>query len=90
MKFNDNYIPELGKSAAVDNLVIGVANKAAAIVRSTAPVDSGEYVDNVRVEVLHTANRVVAKVVADVEHAMVVESKHGTLARALRQVSTGG
>lgn len=89
MRFNDSFIPGLGKSGPVVAAVVGAANDLAQAVRSTAPVDSGDYVSKVRVEVKYTAHRVVARVVAGAEHAMVVESREGTLARALNSVSSG-
>ena len=89
MRFNDAFIPGLGKSGPVVAAVVGAANDLAQTVRSTAPVDSGDYVSKVRVEVKYTAHRVVARVVAGAEHSMVVESREGTLARALNSVSSG-
>lgn len=90
MRFNDSFIPGLGRSAPVIAMVVGEANDVARIVRSTAPVDSGDYVSKVRVEVRYTAHRVVARVVAGADHSMVVESREGTLVRALNAVSSGG
>jgi hypothetical protein len=87
--FNENYLPGLGKSAAVVALVMGKIEEAADIARSTAPVVTGEYRDSIRTEMTFTDYRVVGKVIADSDHAMIVESKHGTLARALRSVAGG-
>ena len=89
MKFNEGYFGQLAKSSKVENEVVDKAEKVADVVRRTAPVDTAEYVNNVRVEVEHTPHRVFARVVADVPHGMLVESKHGTMARALRSVSDG-
>lgn len=90
MKFNDNFIPELGNSPKVVALVTGVTSEVARIVRSTAPVDSGEYVDTVREELVRTPYRAVGKVIADCDHGMLVEAKYGTLARALNDVAGRG
>jgi hypothetical protein len=89
MKFNERYFDELGNSAPVVAETVAKAEQVANIVRATAPVDSGEYVENVRVEVEHTQHRVVAKVIADTDHGMIVESRYGTMARALRAVGDG-
>ena len=89
MKFNENAIPEIAKSATMKAAVVAAANEIAATVRATAPVDTGEYRSRVRVEVTESPYRPIAKVVVDVEHAMVVEAKHGTLARALRAATRG-
>lgn len=86
MKWNERYLPGLGTSAPVRALVSQKTEEAANIVRATAPVDSGEYVANVRTEIIATPYRVVGKVIVDVPHAMLVEGRHGTLRRALRRV----
>ncbi|TDW31021.1 HK97 gp10 family phage protein [Cryobacterium psychrophilum] len=89
MKFNDRYFDELGNSAQVERIVVGAAEDAAGVARSTAPVDSGEYRDSIHVEVDRAAHRVVAKVVASSDHSMLVESQTGNLSRALRSVTRG-
>jgi len=50
--------------------------------KASAPVDSGAYRDSIHVE-QDTTDRAVVRVVADADHALVVESKTGNLARAL-------
>ena len=47
-----------------------------------APVDSGAYKASIHIETDHT-DRMVKRVVADVDYAMVVEAKTGNLARSL-------
>ena len=89
MMFNDGYFDELGNSAPVERIVVGAAEDAASVARSTAPVDSGEYRDSIHVEVDRAAHRVVAKVVASSDHSMLVESQTGNLSRALRSVTRG-
>lgn len=59
------------------------AERVAAQARSVAPVVSGAYRDSIRVETVEHQSRVVARVVADVPYAMVVESSTGTLAKSL-------
>ena len=90
MKFNDSYIPGLAHSPEVVALLVDAGEQVAGIVRSTAPVSSGEYVSMVRVEVGRTAYRSYARVVAGSDHSLIVEAKHGTLARALGQVASRG
>lgn len=89
MKFNDGYIPGLAKSAPVERIVADKTEQVARIVRQDAPVDTAEYVGSVRTEIEHTPYRVIGKVIADNDHAMLVEGKHGTLRRALRRVTDG-
>ncbi|WP_169515674.1 HK97 gp10 family phage protein [Glaciibacter superstes] len=73
----------------MQSIVKAKAEQVAAAARASAPVDTGDYRDSIHVEVVHTPFRVVAKVVADSDHAMLVESKHGTLSRALRAAGNG-
>jgi hypothetical protein len=61
------------------------ADRVAAIARGSAPVDTGVYRNSIRVQIKFQ-QRAVAIVVADCDHAMIVESRTGNLARALRSV----
>ncbi|MGV8852832.1 MAG: HK97 gp10 family phage protein [Rhodoglobus sp.] len=89
MRFNNNFIPTLANSPEVENLVRNKADEVATTARTTAPVETGDYRDSIRVTIEHTPFRVLAKVVAESKHSMLVESKHGTLARALRTIDRG-
>lgn len=66
----------------VSALVRGEAAKVLAAAQSSAPVESGDYQASLRIEETHT-DRLVVRVVADVDYAMVVEAKTGNLARSL-------
>lgn len=50
--------------------------------QSSAPVETGEYRSSIHIEQA-TTDRVAIRVVADSDHALVVEAKTGNLARAL-------
>jgi intein/homing endonuclease len=89
LKFNESFIPALGNSAAVENIVRAKAEQVANAARTSAPVDTGDYRSSIRVKIVRTRFRTVAKIVADSDHSMLVESKHGTLARALRAATNG-
>lgn len=89
MRFNDSYIPGLGKSPAVVAIVRAKAEQIAAAARASAPVDTGEYRDSIHVEMESTPYRVVGKVVASSGHAMAVEARTGNLQRALRSAGNG-
>lgn len=89
MKFNDNYFNELGKSGEVVGLVTDVADKVASTAQSTADVDTGEYRDGIHVEIRSTPHRAYAVVVASDWKSMIIESKTGNLARALRSNTRG-
>lgn len=86
--FFDSALDELAQSAGVRDLVTDAAGEVRDIARADAPVDSGEYRDSIHVEVEQTRDGVVAIVIADVRHAMIVESREGTLARALGKAAS--
>lgn len=73
---------EILNSGGVRDLVTERAERALSAARASAPVASGAYRESLRVEQA-TTDRAVARVVADVDYAMVVEAKTGNLARAL-------
>ena len=85
MEFNDSFIPGLGTSPAVRQLVEEATERIAADARAAAPVESGEYRDGIRTEYSATENRIVGHVVASAPHSMIVESRDGVLARALQR-----
>jgi hypothetical protein len=59
------------------------ADRVLASATGSAPVDSGAYKDSLEVRVVEHNGRPVAQVHATAPHAMVVESRTHTLARAL-------
>lgn len=83
MKFNDSFFDDLLGSPQVEALVVSSAKKVAAAARSSAPVDSGEYRDSIKVTTKRQ-KRVVALVVADDPKAMIIEARTGNLARSLK------
>jgi hypothetical protein len=88
VKFNNAYFDALSRSAGVVSLVTAAAQKVAATARSTAPVDSGAYRDGIKV-VLKYQRRAVALVVGTDKKTMLVESRTGNLARALKASGKG-
>lgn len=50
--------------------------------RTNAPVDTGAYRDSLHIETVHT-DRMVKRIVADVDYALEVEANTGNLARSL-------
>lgn len=89
MKFNNSFFEELGRSAGVTKLVTDKAEQIAAIARSTAPVDTGDYRDGIKVELKHQ-DRSVALVVGTDPKTMLIESKTGNLVRALKAAKNVG
>lgn len=58
------------------------AERVLAAAKASAPVESGEYRDNLHIEQA-TTDRAVTRVVGDTRHSLVVEAHTGNLARAL-------
>lgn len=81
-RLNSRGMRELLNSSGVEAYLRGKAEPVLAAAKSSAPVDTGAYRDSLRIEIDHT-DRVVARVVSDVDHAMVVEADTGNLTRAL-------
>lgn len=84
MQFNDHFFEELGRSAAVTELVEDKANRIADRARSTALVDTGEYRDKITVKVKRAKYRNVALVIGEDPKTLIIEAKTGNLVRALR------
>jgi hypothetical protein len=83
-KFNPGYFGELGRSPAVVAILVKKANAVAATARSTAGVDTGRYKAGIKVSTRQAAYRTVAVVTATDEKSLIIESKTGNLARALK------
>lgn len=66
----------------VSEMLHAKAEEVASRAKSSAPVDSGAYRDSIHLEEDRT-DRLVVRVVADVDYAMVVEADTGNLARSL-------
>ncbi len=86
VKFNNAFFDELSTSPAVTALCVEAAERVAAIARSTAPVESGDYKKSIVVSTKRQ-RRAVALVVSDDPKVMIIEAKTGNLARALRKAS---
>lgn len=84
-KFNPGYFGELGRSPGVVAILVKKANTVAATARSTAPVGAtGRYKAGFKVSTRQAAYRTVAVVTATDEKSLIIESKTGNLARALK------
>lgn len=88
MEFNDGFFENLSRSPGVTGLCVAAAEKVAAAARSSAPVDSGDYKRGIVVRTKYQ-RRSVAVVVATDPASMIIESKTGNLARALRSAKRG-
>lgn len=84
--FNQKYFDQILKSAGIVNLVEKKAEQAAKIARSTAPVDTGSYRDQIEVERAEFRYRTGFHIVGHDPKSLLIEAKTGNLARALKKV----
>lgn len=82
--FNDSFFEQLGRSPGVVALVNTATEAIAATARGTAPTDTEDYRDGIVTEGKYQ-DRYVGLVVGTDPKTMLIESKTGNLARALRQ-----
>ncbi len=66
----------------VEAILEAKAQEALSRAQGAAPVVTGAYQASLHIETDHT-DRMVKRVVADVDYAMVVEAQHGVLGKAL-------
>lgn len=75
---------EILADEGVERHLLSVAEDVASRARQTAPVESGDYRDGIRADVVDgRTRRVAAQVSATVDYALAVESKTRTLGRSL-------
>lgn len=84
LEFNPKFFETVMREPAVEALVDGVGVRTQAIAKSTAPVESGAYQDSIRVQHRESRFRRVTEVVSDDPKALLIESKTGNLARAMK------
>lgn len=82
--FNNEFFDDLSRSQGVINVVDAATEAVASTARSTAPVGAtGDYRDGISTAGKFQA-RYVGLVIASDKKSMLVESRTGNLARALR------
>lgn len=84
MRFNAQFFEQILNSQGISRMCEERANAAAAIARRTAPVDSGDYQRGITVQTKKIGDRVSGLVVGNDWKTLLIESKTGNLARALR------
>ena len=87
VQIDEAFFVGLGQSDSVFGLCLAAANQVADVARGTAPVDRGDYRASITVREGQRPGRRVAIVEASDPAALIIESRTGTLARALRAVS---
>ncbi|MFI8593731.1 HK97 gp10 family phage protein [Microbacterium sp. NPDC078428] len=83
VKFNNAFFDDLSRSAGVAALVDEATERIAQTARSTAPTESGDYRDGI-VTAGKYQRRYVGLVIGTDPKTMIIESRTGNLARALR------
>lgn len=84
MRFNEGFFESILRTSPVESLVDGIANRALDIAQANAPVDTEEYRDGLHIEHHESRYRRTTRVVGSDEKTLLIESKTGTLARALK------
>lgn len=87
--FNNAFFDQLSRSPGVVALVDEATERIAATARSTAPTDTNEYRSGI-VTAGKFQRRYVGLVIGTDPKTMLIESKTGNLARALRANGKGG
>ncbi|OOB90745.1 hypothetical protein [Rathayibacter sp. VKM Ac-2630] len=82
--FNQQFFNEVLRSAPVEKLTDDAAQRALAAAKASAPVDSGAYRDKLRLVHRNSRRRRVSRVLGTDAKTMLIESKTGNLARALK------
>lgn len=83
--FNESFFDAIMHSAGVESLCRQKAEAVLQEAKATAPVDTGDYRDGIEIKIVHHAHRDTYQVVGTDAKTMLVESKRGTLARALKK-----
>jgi len=86
VSFNQRYFDDVMRSAGVEALCRARAEDALAIAQSTAPVDTGDYRGGLAIEKVPHRYRDTYEVVGHDRKTLLVESRTGNLARALKAV----
>ena len=84
VEFNPRFFETVLRQPQVEALVDGTGDRALGIAKATAPVDSGDYRDGLHIEHHDSRYRRAARVVGGDDKTMIIESKTGNLARALK------
>lgn len=84
MRFNEGFFESILRTSPVEALVDGIGNRTLGIAQANAPVDTEEYRDGLHIEHHESRYRRTTRVVGSDEKTLLIESKTGTLARALK------
>ncbi|MDQ0735330.1 hypothetical protein [Arthrobacter agilis] len=86
---NDSFFSEIGTGPELTQMCVDKAEQIRSAAVSSAPVDSGAYKGSITVKVKRSARRNVAVVEASDPKSLLIESRTGNMARAVRGVKRG-
>lgn len=86
VEFNEKYFEQIMKSAGVQAACKAKAEAALKIAQDNAPYDTGDYHDRLKVKKVSHQHRDTYLVVGEDAKTLLIESKTGNLARALKAV----
>ena len=84
VEFTPKFFETVLRGPKVEALVDAAAGQILATAKATAPVDTGEYRDGLHIEHHDSRFRRTTRVVGSDDKTMLLESKGGYLARALK------
>jgi hypothetical protein len=84
VKFNDAFFTQLGTSGPVTAILLRKALRVASQAKATAPVDTGAYKRRIVVRIKRSRYRNVAIIEGLDWKTLLIESKTGNLARAIK------
>lgn len=89
VKFNNKYFDEILRTPPVQKAQREIAQRVLARAKATAPVKSGAYRDSLKIRVAQRGYRNAFLVEGTDEKTLLIESKTGNLARALKSAGRG-
>lgn len=81
---NEQWFDNILRTAPVEQLVDAAGERTLAIAKATAPRDTGDYARGLHLEHRDSTYRRVTEVVGGDEKTLLIESKTGNLARAVK------
>ena len=84
IEFNQAYFDSILRSSGVQSLEKAAAEKVLAAAKASAPEDTGDYKKGLRIEKAEAKYRTVYLVTGTDPKTLLIESKTGNLARALK------
>lgn len=90
VNFNEEFFENLATSPKVTKLCMTMAENVMAEIKSTAPVDEGDYKEGFKIQVERAKHRNVVRVVGTDWKTMIIEAQNGIMARAIQKVKRSG